>query len=441
MKILDKSLRINSLLLHIRHGARMKNTLVVLVVVCTIAASWISPVSAVLGTARLEVQGTTDDDGCLNGARLGATWQWHMELDKSYRYIFTRVSIMDCPSFDNITGLVFVVKNVGSLGNICARTGQCVPTGGGLFTCIGYVTMPSYDNGGTRCGAIHPVQYCLPADCIPDTGRDTIPPSSFSPAPSIFTHVIGASFPQGCTGPFDPTCCPPRSHLGNTVNDRLNISFPSPELSGFLQAPVGSFGVIVKYTPPTLPGFVLTCSQPSNTFFPVGTTVVTCSTVVNNITCPYTFDVVVLPPPPVCPPVGAVTPLHVLNAPNALGNVPAPFPLLSVAVLYNNPVLPGFTFTCVPPSASIFFVGTTTVACSLDGVVLPDGSYCLYNYDITVDTSPMPVMSRVVVCVCVCVRVCVCVCVCVCMCVCPRGRGSAGARRCSSHVHGWNRGS
>ncbi len=201
---------------------RMKNTLVVLVVVCTIAASWISPVSAVLGSASLEVQGT--GSACLNGfeRHTGTSWRWRMELDKNYRYIFTRVSIADCPSLVPGAGLVFIVKNVGSLGNICARTGPCTAIGGGLHTCIGYATIPSYDNvnGGTRCGEIHPVQYCLNSDCHPDTGRDIIPhspPFTVSTAGALSTHVMGVSFPKGCSLPFDATCRPPLSHLGNTV--------------------------------------------------------------------------------------------------------------------------------------------------------------------------------------------------------------------------------
>jgi hypothetical protein len=117
-------------------------------------------------------------------------------------------------------------------------------------------------------------------------------------------------------------------------------------------------GAVVNYPAPTTTGTcgTVTCSPASGSFFPVGTTTVTCTTSAGP-SCPFTITVVDTQPPSItCP--GNVTAVAAVSCPNTLSttvNFPPP-------VASDN--CPGVTVVCVPPSGSIFPVGTTTVTCT-----------------------------------------------------------------------------
>ena len=125
-------------------------------------------------------------------------------------------------------------------------------------------------------------------------------------------------------------------------------------------------GAVVNYPPPTTTGICgsVTCSPPSGSFFPVGTTTVTCTETgvpagpTGGASCTFTVTVTDDQPPSITCPANVT----VSNDPNQCGavvNYPPP------TVTDNCPG--SFTATCVPASGSFFPVGTTTVTCTVDG--------------------------------------------------------------------------
>jgi subtilisin-like proprotein convertase family protein len=119
-------------------------------------------------------------------------------------------------------------------------------------------------------------------------------------------------------------------------------------------------GAVVTYPPPTTGGSctTVTCSPPSGSFFPVGTTTVTCQNTGGTPSCTFTVTITDDQPPSITCPANVT----VANDPNQCGAV----------VTYPPPTItdncPGtFTATCTPPSGSFFPVGTTTVNCTVDG--------------------------------------------------------------------------
>lgn len=114
-------------------------------------------------------------------------------------------------------------------------------------------------------------------------------------------------------------------------------------------------GAVVNFQPPTSTGScgTITCSPSSGSFFPVGTTTVTCTA--TGDTCSFTVTVVDTQPPSItCPSnVTAVTPIP--GGSGAIVTFPPP-------TASDN--CPGVTVACVPPSGSTFPIGTTTVTCT-----------------------------------------------------------------------------
>ncbi len=117
-------------------------------------------------------------------------------------------------------------------------------------------------------------------------------------------------------------------------------------------------GAVVTYPAPTTTGTcgAVSCSPVSGSFFPVGTTTVTCTTTAGP-SCTFTVKVNDTQPPTItCPQNMTVT--AGASCPIATGT----------GVTYPPPVAsdncPGVTVVCVPPSGSILPVGTTTVTCT-----------------------------------------------------------------------------
>lgn len=116
-------------------------------------------------------------------------------------------------------------------------------------------------------------------------------------------------------------------------------------------------GAVVNYPPPTTDETcgTVTCSPASGSFFPVGTTTVTC-TITPGPSCTFTVTVNDTQPPVItCPaditavtnPICGATPCQVVNfTTTATDNCP------------------GVTVVCSPPSGTCFPVGTTTVTCT-----------------------------------------------------------------------------
>lgn len=113
-------------------------------------------------------------------------------------------------------------------------------------------------------------------------------------------------------------------------------------------------GAVVNYPAPTSTGScgVVTCSPASGSFFPVGTTTVTCTG--TGDTCSFTVTVQDTQPPSItCP--SNVTVVGTPGDPGAVVTFPPP-------TASDN--CPGVTVVCSPASGSTFPVGTTTVTCT-----------------------------------------------------------------------------
>jgi subtilisin-like proprotein convertase family protein len=115
-------------------------------------------------------------------------------------------------------------------------------------------------------------------------------------------------------------------------------------------------GAVVNYPPPTSSGTcgTITCSPPSGSFFPVGTTTVTCmESGGGGGSCSFTITVSDTQPPTITCPANVVA----VADPGGM-----------VVVTFDPPVAtdncPGVTTACVPPSGSTLPLGSTTVTCT-----------------------------------------------------------------------------
>jgi subtilisin-like proprotein convertase family protein len=115
-------------------------------------------------------------------------------------------------------------------------------------------------------------------------------------------------------------------------------------------------GAIVNYPAPMTTGScgTVTCSPPSGSFFPVGSTPVNCTTTAGP-SCSFTVTVNDTQPPSItCPPNISAT----VASPGAscgVVNFPTPTP---------SDNCPGVMVACTPPSGTCFPAGTTTVTCT-----------------------------------------------------------------------------
>jgi hypothetical protein len=161
----------------------------------------------------------------------------------------------------------------------------------------------------------------------------------------LTTDQRGAGFPRSFNGTVDIGAfeselftCPANIMVSNTANQ---------------------CGAVVNYSPPSVdPGCgSVSCSSPPGSFFPVGTTTVTC-TFGPGQSCSFTITVADTQAPQiVCPSnLLAVVPQNACPAAGCL------------AVTYNTPIptdnCSGVTVACNPPSGSCFPLGATTVNCT-----------------------------------------------------------------------------
>ena len=112
-------------------------------------------------------------------------------------------------------------------------------------------------------------------------------------------------------------------------------------------------GVVTYPTPTATNGATVTCTPPSGSTFPIGTTTVTCTATnsAGSDSCQFTVTLTSATQPP------AITcPINMtVTATTSTGGV----------VTYPTPTATnGATVTCTPPSGSTFPIGTTTVTCT-----------------------------------------------------------------------------
>jgi hypothetical protein len=144
-------------------------------------------------------------------------------------------------------------------------------------------------------------------------------------------------------------------------------------------------GAAVSYASPSLAGGcgAVSCSAASGSFFPVGTTPVTCTTESED-SCSFTVTVNDVQPPAItCP--ADVTQSTDPGLCSAVVNYPAP------AVSDNCPGVAAAA--CAPPSGSVFPEGATAVGCTVEDAVGTESS-CGFQVAVE-DTEPPEVLCSV----------------------------------------------
>lgn len=196
---------------------------------------------------------------------------------------------------------------------------------------------------------------------------------------------------------FDPLTFAPKcvlwSNEGATLNNRIRaweITCPPPPTitctpdMTVANAP-GQCGAIVTYPNPTftdfcpLGGVTVTCTPPSGSFFPVGTTMVNCElkdACGGTATCSFTVTVNDTEPPKnQCP-----NNITQANDPGECGAI-----VIFQPTVTDN--CPGVTFSCSPASGSFFSVGTTPVTCTATDA---SGNTATCSFTVTVNDTESP---------------------------------------------------
>jgi hypothetical protein len=141
-------------------------------------------------------------------------------------------------------------------------------------------------------------------------------------------------------------------------------------------------GAVVNYPAPTTTGDcnAIVCSPASGSFFPVGTTTVTCSDTAARrgaATCSFTVTVNDAQPPTISCPANIVTP-----ASTTMGTTPGANVAYAAPAVSDN--CPGVGApTCSPASGSFFAVGTRTVTCTVADAA---GNSATCSFSVTVTT-------------------------------------------------------
>ena len=246
-------------------------------------------------------------------------------------------------SDSSVSGVGFFLDTISITGSNCGGA-PCV------ITCPANIAR---SNDANQCGAV--VNYPAP------TTTGTCGTVTCSPA-------SGSFFPKGtttvtCTASAGGSCS-----FTVTVNDTQPPTITCPANVTVSNDP-NQCGAVVNYPPPTVsdncPGVgAPVCTPASGSFFPVGTTTVTCTVADasgNTASCTFTVTVNDTQPPTItCPPnITAVTDQTVCPEP---GTTPCQVVTFPPPVATDN--CPGVTVACVPPSGTCFNLGVTTVTCT-----------------------------------------------------------------------------
>lgn len=142
-------------------------------------------------------------------------------------------------------------------------------------------------------------------------------------------------------------------------------------------------GAIVNYPAPTSSGTcnTITCSPPSGSFYPLGTTLVTCSASTSPVVrASFTIRVVDTQPPTI----GVSANITVANTP---GQGTA---LASFAPPTATDNAPGVIVSCNRPSPSLFPIGTTIVICTARDT---SGNTATASFNVTVQDIEAPLLD------------------------------------------------
>ncbi len=257
----------------------------------------------------------------------------------------------------------------------------CAPPSGSTFN-LGTTAVTCSEAGGARCSfnvTLNAAQPCVLtcADNITLTGGAQVVTYA-SPITIGNCGVVSCNPLSGSTfqvGTTTVTCSEGgavRCSFTITISPPQNCALSCPgNITVSLNA--GETSRTVSYPPPGTSGAcgAVTCTPPSGAVFSVGTTTVSCASLVSNGNCG--FSITVLPPAQPC----------TLTCP-ANVSVTIPVGQTSTTVNYPAPTTSGDcgTVVCNPPAGSTFSVGTTTVTCTAIG----GAPSC--SFTVTVSASP-----------------------------------------------------
>ena len=265
----------------------------------------------------------------------------------------------------------------------------CAPPSGAVFI-LGTTTV--------TCRATNSCRESAVCSFTVTVARDTIPPVIQCPTNRIFwlcgtatttavvswplptatdnadTRVaVACSPPSGSTFPLGTTTvsCTATDNCTNRTTCTFTVTVARDTQPPTITCPpntnvtaCASTGAVVNYPTPTATdnadfNVAVTCSPPSGSLFPLGSTTVTCTATddcTNRTTCTFLVRVTrdTTPPSITCPS------NQVVLLCGTAATIPVDFPPPTVS----DNLDPNVTFTCVPASGSSFPVGTNTVVCT-----------------------------------------------------------------------------
>lgn len=289
------------------------------------------------------------------------------------------ITVVTCPNAAGVCGAIVNYPAPIATDNSGNVAVTCVPPSGSFFPCgTTVVTCTAMDRcqNIARCefvvvvkdGGFPPAIQC-PADIVVRTCKEAIvvnyPEPVVNPAGATVTCTppSGSAFPVGVT----TVTCVASNACGEskcqfrvvvlTDNEPPVITCPDNMTVTACPSPLGLCGTIVNYPAPVATdnsgSVTVTCVPPSGSFFPCGTTVVTCTAVdrcQNTSVCKF---LVIVKEGGSVPTIKCPENIFVTTCSNsAVVTYPAP----SV-----NPA--AATVVCTPPSGSVFPLGVTTVIC------------------------------------------------------------------------------
>jgi hypothetical protein len=260
------------------------------------------------------------------------------------------------------------------VGPTCTFTVTVNDTQAPAITCPANVTQA---NDANQCGAV--VNFPAPtvSDNCPGVGMPVCSPVSGSFFP-VGTTTVTCTVSDASPNSADGTCM-----FTVTVNDTQAPTITCPANVTVGNTP-NQCGAVVNFPAPTVsdncPGVGMpVCSPVSGSFFPKGTTTVTCtvsdaSANSPDATCMFTVTVNDTQPPAITCPANVTVPGGTVTGCT-----------LSSTVTYAPPTAsdncPGVTTACVPASGTVFAEGTTTVTCTATDAV---GNTATCSFTVTV---------------------------------------------------------
>jgi hypothetical protein len=311
---------------------------------------------------------------------------------------------------DSLTGLVLAPDESWGLDNVVvsyaapATNGPCGPVScsppSGSFFPVGTTPVSCSVTNGPSCSFnVTVVDRTPPSISCPANITTTAPTGTTSvvviyPAPSVGdncgTVTAVCAPPSGSLFPIgtNSVTCAATDAAGNTNNCGFGIIVLLPPPPCLVSCPTNmtvftvpgatNCGAVVNYPAPSTSGpcGLVTCSPPSGSFFPVGTTPVSCS-VSNSPSCSFNVTVVDRTPPSISCPANITT-----TAPTGSTSVVVSYPAPSVGDNCGT-----VTVACIPPSGSLFSLGTNSVTCTAT-----DGSGNTNNcgFSVLVESPPCP---------------------------------------------------